>query len=38
LLLVAWRDHVDNIEDATAFSHMVDLIWVLLFPVIYLLQ
>ncbi|WP_299793944.1 cytochrome c oxidase subunit 3 [uncultured Marivita sp.] len=38
LLLVAWRDHVDNIEDATAFWHMVDLIWVLLFPVIYLLQ
>ncbi|QYX56120.1 cytochrome c oxidase subunit 3 [Roseovarius sp. SCSIO 43702] len=38
LLLVAWRDHVDNIEDATAFWHLVDLIWVLLFPVIYLLQ
>ena len=38
LLLVAWRDHVDNIEDATAFWHMVDLIWVLLFPVVYLLQ
>ena len=38
LLLVAWRDHVDNIEDATAFWHIVDLIWVLLFPVIYLLQ
>ncbi|WGT48665.1 cytochrome c oxidase subunit 3 [Thioclava nitratireducens] len=38
LLLVAWRDHVGNIEDATAFWHMVDLIWVLLFPVVYLLQ
>jgi len=38
LLLVAWRDHVNNIEDASAFWHMVDLIWVLLFPVIYLLQ
>ncbi|MFP7674477.1 cytochrome c oxidase subunit 3 [Marivita sp. S0852] len=38
LLLVAWRDHIDNIEDATAFWHMVDLVWVLLFPVIYLLQ
>ena len=38
LLLVAWRDHVDNIEDATAFWHMVDLIWVLLFPVVYVLQ
>ncbi len=38
LVLVAWRDHPDNIEDATAFWHMVDLVWVLLFPVIYLLQ
>lgn len=38
LLLVALRDHPDNIEDATAFWHMVDLVWVLLFPVIYLLQ
>ncbi len=38
LLLVAWRDHIDNIEDATAFWHMVDLVWVLLFPVIYLLR
>lgn len=38
LLLVAWRDHRDNIEDATMFWHMVDLVWVLLFPVIYLLQ
>lgn len=38
LLLVAWRDHEDNIDDATAFWHMVDLVWVLLFPVIYLLQ
>ncbi|MFP7570542.1 cytochrome c oxidase subunit 3 [Marivita sp. S2033] len=38
LLLVAWRDDPDNIEDATMFWHMVDLVWVLLFPVIYLLQ
>jgi nitric oxide reductase NorE protein len=37
LLLVAWRDTEDNIADATAFWHMVDLVWVLLFPVIYLL-
>jgi nitric oxide reductase NorE protein len=37
LLLVAWRDDPDNIEAAGAFWHMVDLIWVLLFPVIYLL-
>ncbi|TDL76327.1 cytochrome c oxidase subunit 3 family protein [Palleronia sediminis] len=38
LPLVAWRDTVENIEDATAFWHMVDLVWVLLFPVIYLLR
>lgn len=38
LLFVAWRDDDENIEDATAFWHMVDLVWVLLFPVIYLLQ
>jgi nitric oxide reductase NorE protein len=38
LLLVAWRDDPGNVEDATAFWHMVDLIWVLLFPVIYLLR
>jgi nitric oxide reductase NorE protein len=38
LVLVAWRDSEDNIEDAAMFWHMVDLVWVLLFPVIYLLQ
>jgi len=37
LLLVAWRDEPENIEAAGAFWHMVDLVWVLLFPVIYLL-
>jgi len=37
LLLVAWRDAPRNIETGAAFWHMVDLVWVLLFPVIYLL-
>ncbi|EPX81478.1 cytochrome c oxidase subunit 3 [Litoreibacter arenae] len=37
LLLVAWRDAPDNIEIGAAFWHMVDLVWVLLFPVVYLL-
>lgn len=37
LLLVAWRDSTENIEMGAAFWHMVDLIWVLLFPIIYLL-
>lgn len=38
LLLVAWRDEPRNIEAGAAFWHMVDLVWVLLFPVIYLLR
>ncbi|MCF3973528.1 cytochrome c oxidase subunit 3 [Paracoccus salsus] len=38
LLLVAWQDTPRNIEAGAAFWHMVDLVWVLLFPVIYLLR
>lgn len=37
LLLVAWHDSPANIEAGAMFWHMVDLIWVLLFPVVYLL-
>lgn len=37
LLLVAWKDEPRNIETGAAFWHMVDLVWVLLFPVVYLL-
>lgn len=37
LLLVAWRDVPQNVEAAAMFWHMVDLVWVLLFPVVYLL-
>lgn len=37
LLLVTWHDAPRNIEAGAAFWHMVDLVWVLLFPVIYLL-
>lgn len=36
--LVAWFDSARNIEVGAAFWHMVDLVWVLLFPVIYLLR
>ena len=35
--LVGWRDSPENLETGAAFWHMVDLVWVLLFPVIYLL-
>ncbi|MFU8778976.1 MAG: cytochrome c oxidase subunit 3 [Roseovarius sp.] len=38
LLLVAWQDSPRNIEAGAAFWHMVDLVWVLLFPVLYLLR
>ena len=37
LLLVAWRDEPRNIEAGAQFWHMVDLVWIILFPVIYLL-
>ncbi len=37
LWLVAWRDDARDIEVGASFWHMVDLVWVLLFPVIYLL-
>ncbi len=38
LALVAWKDDPNNIEVGAAFWHMVDLVWVLLFPVIYLIS
>ncbi|WP_163557742.1 cytochrome c oxidase subunit 3 family protein [Halomonas sp. NO4] len=38
LALVTWRTSVDNVETAAAFWHMVDLIWILLYPLIYLLR
>lgn len=38
LALVSWRDSVRNMETAVAFWHMVDLVWVLLFPIIYVLR
>ena len=38
LAIIAWRNSVDNVITGTAFWHMVDLIWVILFPVIYLMR
>lgn len=38
LTLVSWADSVRNMEAAAAFWHMVDLVWVLLFPIIYVLR
>jgi len=36
--LAAWADSVRNMEAAVAFWHMVDFVWALLFPIIYLLR
>lgn len=38
LAIVAWKATPRNLEAGTAFWHMVDLVWVLLFPIIYLLR
>jgi nitric oxide reductase NorE protein len=36
--IVSWRASLVNVETGTAFWHMVDLIWVLLFPIVYLIR
>jgi nitric oxide reductase NorE protein len=38
LLIVGWKHSDDNLETGTAFWHMVDLVWVILFPLIYLMR
>ena len=38
LLNVAWKNTEDNVVTGTAFWHMVDLIWIILFPLIYLVR
>lgn len=36
LALVAVHDSLDNLKTGTAFWHMVDLVWVVMYPLIYL--
>jgi nitric oxide reductase NorE protein len=38
LAIVTLWDSLENLETGTAFWHMVDLIWVLLYPLVYLLR
>lgn len=38
LAIVAAKPSLENIETGAAFWHMVDLVWVLLFPIIYLMR
>lgn len=36
--IVAWKNTPANLETGAAFWHMVDLIWLILFPLVYLLR
>ncbi|MCB1505442.1 MAG: cytochrome c oxidase subunit 3 family protein [Hyphomicrobiaceae bacterium] len=38
LAIVSWKASLETIEIGTTFWHMVDLVWVLLFPVVYLMR
>jgi len=38
LAIVGWRNTPENLETGTAFWHMVDLIWLILFPIVYLVR
>ncbi|TDG12615.1 cytochrome c oxidase subunit 3 family protein [Seongchinamella unica] len=38
LALAYWKTSLQNLETSTAFWHMVDLIWVMLYPLLYLLR
>jgi nitric oxide reductase NorE protein len=38
LALASWHTSRENVETVTAFWHLVDLIWVMLYPLIYLLR
>lgn len=36
--IVGWKASVDNLETGAAFWHMVDLVWLILFPILYLVR
>lgn len=38
LSIVAWKNSLENMETGAAFWHMVDLIWLILFPIVYLVR
>ena len=38
LAVVAWKNSRENLETGAAFWHMVDLIWIVLYPVVYLIR
>lgn len=36
--IVGWRASPENLETGAAFWHMVDLVWLILFPILYLVR
>ena len=38
LAIVAWKNSKENLETGVSFWHMVDLIWIILFPLIFLMR
>lgn len=38
LAIVGWKNTPDNLETGAAFWHMVDLVWLILFPIVYLVR
>ena len=38
LAIVSWKNTLENVETGAAFWHMVDLIWLILFPIVYLVR
>lgn len=38
LAIVGWKASLHSIEIGTTFWHMVDLVWVMLFPIVYLMR
>lgn len=38
LIIVGWKNSNENLEIGATFWHMIDLIWIILFPLIYLLR
>ncbi|WP_448207848.1 cytochrome c oxidase subunit 3 family protein [Azospirillum sp. sgz302134] len=38
LVIVAFHDDVENLETGAAFWHMIDLVWIVLYPLLYVLR
>lgn len=36
--LVTWKNSLENMETGAAFWHMVDLIWIVMYPLLYLIR